>query len=390
MDMNPIRLLQVIPTLGCGGAERMVVNLVTHLDRKRFQVGAMVLGPAEGGTLERRLLDEGFQVWCLGKQGAFEPRTLFRIRDVVGQFGPHVVHSHLCLHYVFPALVGTPSFRHVATMHLPGNTRYSRVLVPLSRLAFRRGVVPIAVSGEVAEWVKRACGVADCQVIPNGIPVASFQRGAASRAARRREHGLSQKDVAFVCVARLEPQKNHTMLLEAFARALGMEPRAHLWLVGDGSCRAALELRARELGLEKKVRFLGQRAEVPPLLAAADAFVLASHNEGNPLALMEAMAAGLPVVATAVGGVPELLLDERSGLLVRPGDCSGFAAAMLRLFRNADLRRVMAVGSAEQARQAFSASRMGKAYMDLYERLVAGGARIAAVSRVQMATHYPS
>lgn len=350
----------------------MVVNLMTHLDKERFEVGALVLGRSEGGSLERSLSDAGFQVWCLGKEGAFDPRMLLRIRAVVRQFRPQVIHSHLCLHYVFPALLGWPSSRHVTTAHLPGDTKYSRAVLPITRLAFRQGVIPIAVSDEVAEWLKRACGLQQCQVIPNGIPIDSYRRRVASRMAWRTQHGLSDEDVVFVCVARLEKQKNHAMLLEGFARALRLERRAHLLLVGDGSCRTALELRARELRLQTKVRFLGQRADVPQILGAADVFVLASHNEGNPLSLMEAMAAGLPVVATAVGGVPELIVDQKSGLLVKPGDCEGLASAMLRLFRNAEMRHAMAACSTEQADRAFSASRMAAGYMDAY---------------VEMATH---
>jgi glycosyltransferase involved in cell wall biosynthesis len=365
--MEKIRLLQVIPTLRCGGAERMVVNLMTHLDKQRFQVGAIILADSEGGPLEERLLEGGHQVWALGKENRLDPKTPFRIRNVVRQFRPHFVHSHLCLHYVFPALLGCLSSRHVTTVHLPGDTKYARIMLPLTRLAFRRGVIPIAVSGEVAEWVKRVCGVQDCQVIPNGIPVDDYQRLSASRMAWRREHGLRDEDVAFVCVARLEKQKNHTMLLEAFARVFSAEPRAHLFLVGDGGCRSALELRARERGLEGTVGFLGQRADVPQILGAADVFVLASQNEGNPLALMEAMAAGLPVVATAVGGVPELIADQKSGSLVMPGDCDGLALAMLRLFRNAEMRRMMGACAARQALHTFSASRMARLYTELFE-----------------------
>jgi glycosyltransferase involved in cell wall biosynthesis len=388
--MEKLRLLQVVPTLRCGGAERMVVNLMTHLDKQRFQVGVIVLAHSEGGPLERSLLDEGYQLWCLGKGSSFDLKMPFRIRNVVRQFRAHLVHSHLCLHYVFPALLGWRSSRHVTTVHLPGDTKYERVVLPLTRLAFRRGVIPIAVSGEVAEWAKLVCGVPECLAIPNGIPVADYQRPVASRKALRKEHGLRDEDVALVCVARLEKQKNHAMLLEAFARALGAEPRAHLLLVGDGGCRKALELRACELGLESKVRFLGQRADVPQILGTADIFVLASQNEGNPLALMEAMAAGLPVVATAVGGVPELIVDRKSGLLVMPGDCEGLALAMLRLFRSAEMRRTMAACAAEQALQTFSASRMAQAYMELYERIQAGGAPSVGNCRIEMATHYPN
>jgi glycosyltransferase involved in cell wall biosynthesis len=388
--MKKIRLLQVAPTLRCGGAERMVVNLMTHLDRRRYQVGAIILGRPEGGALERRLSDEGFQLWYLGKDAAFDLKVPFRIRNIVRQFRPHVVHSHLCLHYVFPALAGYAAARHVETVHLPGDTKHSQVMLPLTRLALRRGVIPVGVSGEVAHWVKRVCGVEDCLVIPNGIPVADYQRLVASRKLCRFEQGLRDDDVAFVCVARLEKQKNHAMLLEAFARALPAEPRAHLWLVGDGGCRNALELRAAELRLDGRVRFLGQRSDVPRILGAADTFVLASHNEGNPLALMEAMAAGLPVVATSVGGVPELVVDQRSGLLTAPGDCDGLASAMRRLFRDAELRRMMAACSVERAVHAFSAFRMAEAYMNLYKHVVSDDPAMVARRGMAVASPFPN
>jgi glycosyltransferase involved in cell wall biosynthesis len=384
--MNKIRLVQIIPTLQCGGAERMVVNLMTHLDPDRVDVRAIVLARTQGGTLERSLLERGFDVSYLDKEPAFDSRTFLRIRHVVRRFRPHLVHSHLCLHYVFPALSGYRWARHVTTLHLPGDTRYAQVMMPLTRLALRRGVVPIAVSGEVAAWVKRACGARDCFVIPNGIPIADYQHLPASRTHWRATHGLIDADVTFVCVARLEHQKNHSMLLNAFGRAFAGEPRAHLLLVGDGSCRKALELRARELRLDTQIRFLGQRADVPEILRAADVLVLASHNEGNPLAVLEGMAAGLPVVATAVGGVPELIVDQQSGLLVTPDDCGQFAASMRRLFDDAQLRRTMAACSAERALQAFSAQRMAHEHMDLYERIVGGSAPLVAGCRVRMAT----
>ena len=146
----------------------------------------------------------------------------------------------------------------------------------------------------------------------------------------------------------------------------------------------------RELQLEGKVRFLGQRADVPQILGAADVFVLSSQNEGNPLALMEAMASGLPVVATAVGGVPELIVDQKSGLLAMPDDCEGLASSMLRLFRDADMRRTMGGAPLEQALQSFSAARMAHTHMELYERILAGRASIDEDCRIEMAAHYPN
>ena len=382
--MSKIRVLQVVPSLGCGGAERMVVNLMTHLNRQRFEVAAAILNASEGGALERKLAEEKFQVWHLGRRPGFDPRIPLRIRKVVRQFRPHVVHSHLCLHYAFLSLIRCGPVSHVSTAHLPGETRYRRVSPWFKRVAFRQGVVPVAVSGHTAEWAKHVYRLPTCRVIPNGIPIAHYERRSDSRRLWRREHGFEENDVLFVCVARLEEQKNHALLLESFARGLGSEPGAYLLLAGQGELRCALEAQVRELGLQRKVQFLGQLSDVSDVLGAADVFVLASRNEGNPLSVMEAMAAGLPVVATAVGGVPELVEDQRTGSLVRPGDCDGIAAAMLRLFRDSDTRKTMAARAAERALRHFSASRMVQGYADLYERLVTEQVCIGKTRRIEM------
>lgn len=366
--MDTIRLLQVIPSFGCGGAERMVVTLMTHLDQNRFKVAAVSLADPEGSILERRLAEEGFRVNYLGKRPGFDLRMPQRIRNVVRKFRPDVIHSHLCLHYLFPALIGFHALPHVATIHLPADGQYKQLLRPLAQVAFRRGVIPVAVSQEVAQWMKQFQGVKDCLVIPNGIPVSDYQHPSVSRQAWRKEHGFSDADVLFVCVARLEKQKNHAMLMKAFAHSFQAGGPGHLVLAGDGTCRQELELQVRELRLEHQIHFLGRRSDIPELLGASDVFVLPSQNEGNPLSLMEAMAAGLPVVATAVGGVPELLEDHKSGFLVVPGDWEAMGGAMLRLLENIEMRRTMAAFAVQQAVEIFSATHMAQGYMELYER----------------------
>lgn len=346
----------------------MVVTLMTHLDQNRFKVAAVSLADPEGSILERRLAEEGFRVNYLGKRPGFDLRMPQRIRNVVRKFRPDVIHSHLCLHYLFPALIGFHALPHVATIHLPADGQYKQLLRPLARVAFRRGVIPVAVSQEVAQWMKQFQGAKDCLVIPNGIPVSDYQHPSVSRQAWRKEHGFSDADVLFVCVARLEKQKNHAMLLKAFAHSFQAGGPGHLVLAGDGTCRQELELQVRELRLEHQIHFLGRRSDIPELLGASDVFILPSQNEGNPLSLMEAMAAGLPVVATAVGGVPELLEDHKSGFLVVPGDWEAMGGAMLRLLENIEMRRTMAAFAVQQAVEIFSATRMAQGYMELYER----------------------
>jgi glycosyltransferase involved in cell wall biosynthesis len=369
--MKSIRILQFISHLGLGGAQRMMFNLITELERLGLEVGAVSLYGPNGGELEQRLTEKKLQTWYLGKRPGFDPRIPHRICDVVREFRPNLVHSHLCLHYVFPSLARFPNLGQVTTIHLPAQTTHRRIMRGLARMAYRRGVIPIAVSSNVAEWAKRVFGVRDCGVIPNGIPISDYQCPRTSREAWRRGQGFQNSDLLYACAARLAKQKNHAMLIEAFARGPARNRAAHLLLAGDGECRPALEAQVCELGLQGRVHFLGRREDVCDVLAAVDVFVLASHTEGNPLSLMEAMAAGLPVVATSVGGVPEIVEDRKQGLLVKPHDCHGMAAAMVRLSQDPVERLEMGRAAGRRAEEEFSATRMAGVYAQLYEDILA-------------------
>jgi len=183
----------------------------------------------------------------------------------------------------------------------------------------------------------------------------------------RGREGFAPEDVLFVCVASLKPQKNHALLLEAFSQGLASEPRAHLLLVGDGALRPKLKKQANTLGLRDRIHFLGIRTDIPEVLNAADVFVLSSEWEGNPLSVMEAMAAGKPVISTAVGGIPELVKEGKSGLLVPRGDVSVLARAMSLLSKNQELRRAIGSAASEQAVERFDVQAMTEAYASLYE-----------------------
>ena len=149
-----------------------------------------------------------------------------------------------------------------------------------------------------------------------------------------------------------------------------------LWLVGDGPLRPAVEKAIVKMGLERKVLFLGIRDDVPKLLAASDLFVLSSDYEGVPLAVLEAMAAGKPVVATAVGGVPELIEDGKTGILVPPRNPETLAKGILRLVKDADLRQRMGKAARERAQERFDISRTAREYETLYLRLLKECGRI--------------
>jgi glycosyltransferase involved in cell wall biosynthesis len=370
-----MRIMQVTANLGQGGGQRMMYNLTAQLRSRGFEVAAVSLYGPQGWQLEERLAKEKIPVWYLGKRRGTDLRMPSRIRDAVRFFRPDIVHTHLCLHYVFPSLSGRRPLGHVhsdhSTLEYDRRSKHWRVMRWLHRLAYRSGVVPIAVSREIAEKLARFYGVPDCRVIPNGIPTADYCRSDTMRYTLRSELGFQKDDVLFVCVARLAYLKNHAMLLEAFSRGLSASQRAHLLLAGEGELMQPLETKVRELRLLGKVHFLGLRGDVRGVLSAADVFVLASRSEGHPLALMEAMAAGLPCVGTDVGGVPELIEDQVTGVLVKAGDCHGMAAAMVRLLDNPTERLTMAQAAKQRAQEHFSSARMTDAYVQVYEQIIA-------------------
>jgi glycosyltransferase involved in cell wall biosynthesis len=352
----------------------MAVHLVCGLDRKRFEVGVVSLCDRTDSRQERIVSATDTKVWFLGKKPGFDARMFVRLDRVIRQFRPRIIHTHLrSLWYSLP--VSWP--RQIVAVHTihgmaDRDTHPAKRMV--NRLAWAR-VVPVSVAAQVSVSLRRVYGLNATPTIPNGIPLQQFQRVPGDRPAWRRREGFQDEDVLFTCAARMQPIKNHALLLAAFAEGPARDPRCHLLFAGRAESteelrvKQALHASAERLGVGQRVRFLGERQDTAQLYSASDVFVLGSHSEANPLSVMEAMAAGLPVVATAVGGVPELVEDRVSGVLVKPGDSASMATAMLALLRDEELRHSMGTASQKTAAQRFDVSRMVNAYSSLYEAL---------------------
>jgi glycosyltransferase involved in cell wall biosynthesis len=241
-------------------------------------------------------------------------------------------------------------------------------------LAFRFRVgsfVPVAIAEEVARTFEALYNYPNPILIPNGVSIDAFSPDREVRQRVRRELQVEPQTLVFVHVGRFAAVKNHEMLVAAFAQLVGQQPLpTELWLVGDGELREAVQHQVRALGIESRVRFLGVRSDIPDLLRAADVFVFPSRWEGNPLSVMEAMAAGLPVVATAVGGVPELVEDGVSGILVPNEDHNALVGALQQLVQRADLRAQMAHAARRRAEERFDIRHTVAAYESLYESLL--------------------
>lgn len=375
-----MRIQHVVTTLDVGGAEMHLLAQTRGQTARGHRVRVAYLKGL--GTLRQDFLAAGAeQVRRLGQGPLALPRAM-------GLFGwPDVVHSHLLKADALCALAAALGLRWgklVASKH-NDEQALRRPLVSLchgllSRAPRKTIVLSDHVGRFVAEFgrVPRARLVRIYYGLDPGPFDAARATGDAERAATRAELGLEQGEVVFVCVARFAPQKAHELLLRAFARVRERCPqaRARLLLVGDdpyGDGRIRAEERARALGLGDAVVFAGIRRDVPRLLAASDVFVMASLWEGLGLVFLEAMASYLPVVATRVSAIPEVVEEGVTGCLAPPGDAGGLAEAMERLALDASLRQRLARAGRARLEQRFGLERMIEETLAVYAGLGRSG-----------------
>src|SRR6266404_1056784 len=369
--MNKVKVVHVVPNLSPGGAERVAVHIVRGLSRNRYEAVVVALGRRMECDLDRLIEKDGIEVRYLGKPPGFDYHMYFRLRRVLQDCRPDIVHTHIqVLRYALPSMLFLKGAAILHTVHNLAEREIEPRARWIHRYAFHNGVVPVAVAEEVARSVQRLYGIQRCRVISNGIPTEYYARPQTPRNEWRAREGFRDDDVLFLCVARFAPQKNHALLLKAFAEGPAPDPTAHLILVGEGTLKEQLQDQAKNLGLARRVHFLGLRTDIPDVLGATDVFVLSSDYEGNPLSVMEAMASGLPIVSTDAGGVPTLFERGKEGFIVARGDAQALGNSMASLLRDRETRVSLGRAAARRAKQNFDVSTMVQAYEELYEKLV--------------------
>jgi glycosyltransferase involved in cell wall biosynthesis len=360
--MTPITVVHLVSTLGVGGQEMVILSLVEHMDRQRFN--PVVLTLHEGGPVADRIRALGIPVETVGEPGLtglplvrrLAARLKFHQTDVLHTHNP-APHQHGAAARV---LAGVPVLIH---------TKHGRNYLPTrarrwaEQMAGRFSDLVVAVSADSAEVARSIDRVAKdkLRVIHNGIALDAMPQATIGRSGR---------PPRAVHVARLNRIKDQPTLLRAARMVADRLPGFTLDIVGDGPMGTVVRPLATELGLGDVVRFHGMKDDVRPFLADADVFVLSSLSEGISITLLEAMAAGLPVVATDVGGNREVVRHGETGTLVPVGDADALATEMCTLLTDPDLSRRMGAAGRARVDADFNVDRTVTAYQDAYLELL--------------------
>jgi glycosyltransferase involved in cell wall biosynthesis len=368
-----MRIEMVLPALPRAGMEVMSANLARALRDRGHEVGFTSLLP--GGDLADELADSGFRVSVVSAPGIRSHLYPVKLRRWLVTLRLDVLHVHSGAWMKgaqAARLAGVP--RIVCTVHGmeardPWHHRR------LDRLASRRTDVVVAVSRALRCSLMERTGLGRDRVmfIPNGVPVPAALP--LRDPELRQQLGIPAGGHVVGSVARLTPVKNHALMLDAFARVHSQLGNTFLLLVGDGPCRPAVEDQARRLGVADRVRITGEVRDASPFYAQMDVFCLSSLHEGTSLSLLEAMAHGIPGVATAVGGNVEVLDHGRAGVLAATGDAAALATGVVHVLTSREARTALVEAAADHLTAHYSLDAMVRRYEDVY------AGRAAAVPR---------
>ncbi|MDA3917551.1 MAG: glycosyltransferase [Deltaproteobacteria bacterium] len=368
--MEQIRILHLINELGLGGAETVVINIINHFNSDKFKNKLCVFVP--DGVLTHLIKNPNENLIELDKKPGNDIRLPFKLNNIFKEYKPHIIHTHcwgtLVEGYIAAKIAKIPALVH--SEH--GTIEDKNWNLYIQRYLWHLHNQIIAVSQEHKNRLTKTIGFPEnkINVIYNGVDTEHFKQISNSRRIEKRKSlGVCNKNFVIGTVGRLEPVKDQVTLLYAFKIILQQFPNSKLVITGDGSLASVLKNTAASLRISNSVLFLGLRDDILELLGTMDIFVLPSISEGTSCTLLEAMSCGLPVVATNVGGNPELVLDNETGVLVPKQDSKKLSHAIITLLTNSDLRTKMSLSGRERIVQGFSLYKMIDNLKNLYNSL---------------------
>ena len=377
-DGRRVRIVEVLATGTNGGAQEHVYSLVSRLDRSRYEASVVSLSP---GSAARRIARLGVPVTILDEHD--DAVAVGALTALLAEIRPDVVHNHMYR----AELVGT---RAAIALGAIGHRRpyvvstvHSSRVRSLEDREMLRALTPemdrlIAVSRSIETKIAaEGRAGAPVSLIYNGVDLERYDHQEPC-CTLREEYGMVPDAQVVGVVARLEPEKGHPTLLEAWPLVLRAVPHAYLLVVGEGSRREALREQAAELDILERVIFTGRRDDIPAVTAALDVAVLPSYREAQGLTILEAMALSRPVIASNVGGIPEMIEDGVTGLLVPPHDAPALAEAIVRLLRDHPFADMLARAGHDMVHERFCIELMVHAVEAIYDE----GARAVRLSEV--------
>lgn len=369
-ESEPIRVLWLIKGLGPGGAEHLLGSIARGANASRFNFSVGYLLNWKTALVEP-LKAAGVETHCFDVRDARDPRWILRLRSLLRSSDYDVVHVHSPLVAGVSRLLLLTIRRRPPMLSTEHNSwaSYDRPTRWLNRLTYRLDDANIMVSGQVLSSLPPKLQRRG-EVIVHGVDVAAISKARSEREAVRAELGLGPGQIAICTVANLRWQKGYPDLFAAAKQVIDQGHDVVFLSVGQGPLEAELKQRHAQLGLGDRFRMLGYRSDAIRVLVASDIFALASLHEGYPIAVMEAMVAGLPIVATDAGGVPEAVHNGVEGFVVPSQRPDELAAALLEVITDPDLRQRMSAAALRRG-QGYDIRAAIERTQEIYEELAA-------------------
>ena len=373
--MKRLKVMIITHDMKIGGLQRVVADIATHLDRNRFDPSVCAL--RDGGPIAEELQKNRIRFFNISqKNGGVDYLCFLKLRRLFREEKPDIVHTHNTQPFIDGTigsiLAGVPVRIHTDhARDFPDKRRYMYAEYVMSQFVDR----VVAVSEHTKQNLVRFEHIDGNKIdlIPNGIDGAKYAMPIDRQKKMKELNIPTGKGPILGVGVRLSKQKGITYLLKAMKILSADFPNVVLLIAGEGDLRESLEKEAIDLGIEEYVLFLGPRLDVNELLKIFDVYVLPSLWEGMPLVLLEAMAASLPIVATNVGGNPEVVVNKVNGFLVEPGDVRALYQSIKSILKNGELREQFSKSSQERFRQRFNVDVMVKRYERLYLSCCSGG-----------------
>lgn len=359
IKMRKIRVVILVPSLVVGGAENMVAQLLKNIDKEKNDVLLIVMSSKNRTYINALIEGLGIKLIYMNKKDGFSLNAFISTFKILTKFKPQIIHTHLSswvYAFLWGLIYGVNILHTIHSMPIRECTGAARIL--RKYLYKMNSIIPVAISDMIAKQTSELYNLPAgfIETIYNPVDIQKFQD--------YKEY-TNKQYITFVNVARFTAIKNQTLLVDAFYRVQKELPNTLLVLVGDGELRTQVEEKVRKLHLEEYVTFTGIISGVSDILAQSDIFVLPSDYEGLPLTILEAMAAGLPIIASSVGGIPDIVKDN--GILIEPGNKEELVLAMIELAKSSEDRKKMSEIAKKEVKK-YDISKVTIKYEKLYKK----------------------